>query len=139
MIFLDTNVISETMKPGPDPFVMEWLNRQDLGSLWLTVITVAELRYGVARLEPGRRRNDLETRINAMVNEVFSSRVASFNESATGVFADKAASARRKGRMVEFADAAIAAIAISSGFAIATRDTGPFLDMGAEVIDPWRV
>jgi predicted nucleic acid-binding protein len=125
------------MKPQPDTNVMAWLNAQAPASVWLTTITVAELRYGAARLDPGRKRSGLEGLISAYVEEVFKDRIASFDLPATVLFAERAANARRKGSMVEFADGAIAAIALARGFAVATRDARPFIDMGVEVIDPW--
>ena len=138
MILLDTNVISETMKPRPNSGVMEWLNEQDLDSLWLPVITVMELRFGAALLEPGPQRQKLESKIDETVNKIFRSRIKYLDDPATQVFANQAATAQRNGRRVGFADAAIAAIAIASGFSIATRDTAPFRDMGADVTNPWR-
>ena len=138
MILLDTNLISETMKSAPNPGVMEWLNQQDLESLWLPVIVVMELRFGAARLAPGSRRRKLEKGIDETVGRVFKGRIKPLDEPAARVFAVRAAAARRAGRQIGFADAAIAAIAIHSGFRIATRDTAPFRDMGAEVVNPWR-
>lgn len=139
MIVLDTNVLSESMKPDADPNVIAWLNDQSPASVWLTTITVAELRYGVAQLERGRKRTRLEGLVEAYVSDVFEGRIASFDLPATTLFAERAAEARRRGRAVKgFADAAIAAIALAKGFAVATRDTGPFREMGVEVINPWK-
>ncbi len=138
MILLDTNLVSETMKPAPNPGVMEWLNQQDLASLWLPVIVVMELRFGAALMPPGSRRRRLENGIEETVGRMFKGRIKQLDDSAARVFADRAAAARRNGREIGFADAAIAAIAIHSGFSIATRDTAPFQGMGAEVINPWR-
>ncbi len=136
MILLDTNLISETMKPNPNPGVMEWLNQQDLGSLWLPVIVVMELRFGAALLASGPRRDRLESGIDNIVDRMFKGRIKQLDDSAARIFAVRAA-AQHNGRQIGFADAAIAAIAIHSGFSIATRDTAPFRDMGAEVINPW--
>lgn len=137
MILLDTNVVSETMKPRPNAGLMEWLNSQDLDSLWLPIITVMELRFGAALLEPGPRRRNLESRIDETVYKVFGGRIKYLDDPAAPVFADRAAAAQRNGRQVGFADSAIAAIAIAAGFCIVTRDTAPFHDMGAKVINPW--
>ena len=138
MILLDTNVVSEIQRPEADPNVVAWFDAQSLPTLWLSTITVAELRYGIALLEPGRRRAALERLIETYVENLFAGRIAGFDLAATSLFADRAARARLQGREVRgFADAAIAAIAISRGFAVATRDTRPFRDMGAAVIDPW--
>jgi len=138
MILLDTNLVSETMKPAPNPGVMEWLNRQDLASLWLPVITVMELRFGAALLAPGPRRRALESGIDEAVERVFKGRIKPLDEPAARVFAVRAAAARRNGHPIGFADAAIAASAIHSGFRVATRDTAPFRNMGAEVVNPWH-
>ncbi|MYA68052.1 MAG: type II toxin-antitoxin system VapC family toxin [Gammaproteobacteria bacterium] len=138
MILLDTNVVSETMKPGPDARVMDWLNSQDIESLWLSVTVVMELRFGAAIPSPGSRRRTLGNGIGEMVNEVFRGRKKQLDLPATRVFADRAATAQRRSRRIGFADAAIAAVAIASGFSVATRDTAPFLEMGADVINPWN-
>ncbi|SMC78622.1 hypothetical protein SAMN06297251_10868 [Fulvimarina manganoxydans] len=140
MIVLDTNVLSEMMKSSPDPNVSAWLNAQKRSTLWLTTITVAELRYGAARLAEGRRRAALEHLIDTYVDEGFPERIAAFDLAAASLFARHTADAARQGREIAgFADAAIAAIALSKGFSVATRDTGPFLAMGVDVINPWRV
>ena len=137
MIILDTNVISETMRPKPDANVMRWLNAQHLDALWLTAITVAELRFGAARLAEGKRRTALAERIENAVSGMFGGRIANFGIEAAGFLGERAASAEARGERVEFADAAIAAIALTKGFAVATRDTGPFHTMGVDIIDPW--
>lgn len=137
MIVLDTNVISETMRAEPDANVMAWLNDQHLASLWLTAVTVAELRFGAARLPAGKRRSALIERIEMAVGEIFKSRVAMLDVEAAGFLADRAAAAEARGERVEFADAAIAGIALAKGFSVATRDTAPFEAMGVGIIDPW--
>lgn len=137
MIVLDTNVISETMRVEPNANVMAWLNDQHLASLWLTTVTVAELRFGAARLAEGRRRSTLIERIETAVTEIFSGRIAVFDVDAAKFLADRAAAAEARGERVEFADAAIASTALVRGFSVATRDTAPFRAMGVEVVDPW--
>lgn len=137
MIVLDTNVISETMRVSPDANVMTWLNEQHLASLWLSTISVAELRFGAARLPDSKRRNALVERINVAITTIFTDRIAPFDSAAASAFADHAAVAEARGERVEFADGAIAAIALAKGFAVATRDTAPFKAMGVEIINPW--
>lgn len=138
MIILDTNVISEIQKTDASAAVEAWFDAQALPSLWLTTITVAELRYGAALLPMGRKRAALDRLIELYVETWFADRIAPFDLSATILFADRAAQAAARGRKIDgFADAAIAAIALSRGFAVATRDGRPFRDMGVEVIDPW--
>lgn len=137
MIVLDTNVISETMRSKPDAKVMAWLNDQHLASLWLSAITVAELRFGVARLPAGKRRTALIGRVETAITDIFAGRIASFDTEAAGFLAERAAVAEAGGTRVEFADAAIAASALAKGFSVATRDTAPFAAMGVGIIDPW--
>lgn len=139
MIVLDTNVLSETMRGAPDPNVKAWLNRQDMVTLWLTTITVAELRFGVAKCPHGKKRDVLNQAVETFVTKVFPGRIAAFDLDTTAIFADRLAAASASGREVRgFADAAIAAIALARGFSVATRDTGPFEAMGVRVIDPWK-
>lgn len=137
MIVLDTNVISETMRSEPDANVMRWLNAQHLDSLWLTTITVAELRFGAARLAEGKRRTALAERIETAVSGIFGGRIADFDIEAAGLLAERAAKAEARGERVGFADAAIAAIALTKAFAVATRDSRPFQNMGVDVVNPW--
>lgn len=139
MIVLDTNVVSETMRPAPNAAVVAWLNGQDIQTLYLTAVSLAELRFGIARLDEGRTRADLSMRLNMMLEQVFQGRILPFTEATSQAFADRMAVARRNGRAVGFQDGMIAACAAASGFSIATRDTGPFVAMGLAVIDPWGV
>lgn len=136
MIILDTSVVSETMKPVPEPRVIDWLNRQELSTLHLTTVSLAELRFGMARLEPGRRRDDFELRLERMLTEVFPGRVLGFNAAAANAFGALVALAERHGR-VSFPDGAIAAIAAANGYPVATSDAAPFIAMGVDVVDPW--
>lgn len=137
MIVLDTNVISETMRPVPSPAVIDWLNRQDIGTLYLTTVSLAELRFGIARLDEGRVKTDLSARLDRMMAQVFDGRILPFTAASAGAFADRMADARRMGRAVGFQDGMIAACVAERGFVIATRDTKPFEAMGVAVIDPW--
>lgn len=137
MIILDTNVVSETMKPVPEPRVIDWLNRQELSTLHLTTVSLAELRFGMARLEPGRRRDDFELRLERMLTEVFPGRVLGFDAAAANAFGALVATAGRQGHAVSFADGAIAAIAAASGYPVASRDRATFAAMGVKVVDPW--
>ena len=137
MIILDTNVISETMKPSPESKVIDWLNRQELATLHLSTIGLAELRFGIARLDPGRKRDDLAMRLERMLAEIFPGRVLPFDSASAEAFGVLAAVAERHGKAVGFADGAIAAIAAAEGYTVATRDTAPFEAMGVKVINPW--
>jgi hypothetical protein len=137
MIVLDTNVVSETMRPAPSPAVITWLNGQDIQTLYLTAVSLAELRFGIARLDEGRSKADLSERLDRMLDQVFQGRILPFTAAAAQIFADRMAVARRAGRAVGFPDGMIAACVGASGFSIATRDTSPFEALGLQVVNPW--
>jgi predicted nucleic acid-binding protein len=137
VIVLDTNVVSETMRPAPNPAVITWLNGQDLRSLYLTAVSLAELRFGIARLEDGRAKADLSERLGRMLDQVFQRRILPFTAATAQEFGDRMAAARRHGRAVGFQDGMIGACVGASGFSIATRDTSPFEAMGLRVVNPW--
>lgn len=138
MIVLDTNIVSETMRAAPDPNVVAWLNRQDIQTLHLTAVSLAELRFGIAQLDDGKAKADLSERLERVLELVFQGRVIPFTTDTTKAFADRMAAARRKGRAVGFQDGMIAASVAAAGFAIATRDTSPFEAMDVPVINPFR-
>ncbi len=137
MILLDTNVISEPLRAAPEPRVVAWLDAQPVETLFLSVVTVAELRLGVARLPHGRRRNGLIDQLERQVLPVFAGRVLNLDLPATQRYAEAMAKAQAAGLGVGVADGFIAAIALAHGMAVATRDTAPFKAMGVTVIDPW--
>jgi predicted nucleic acid-binding protein len=114
-----------------------WLDAQPLETLFLSVVTVAELRYGVARLAAGRRRSQLRDRLEAQVLAAFAGRVLSFELGATQAYADLMARAQAGGRAIGMADGFIAAIATVNGMTVATRDAKPFQALGVPVVDPW--
>lgn len=138
MILLDTNVISETMRPQPAASVAAWLDAQPLETLHLAAISVAELRAGVAVLPAGRRRQALHEHLESRVLPLFASRVLPFGMDATTAYAQVLANARKAGSGIQTADAYIAATALAHGFAIATRDESPFIAAGLTVINPWN-
>ena len=137
MILLDTNVVSEPMRSGPDTRVIEWIDAQPLETLFLSAITVAELRAGVALLPAGKRRAGLQTSLETRVLPLFAGRVLPFDPGCTQAYAELMAKARASGLQVASADGYIAAIAAANGLTVATRDTGPFEAAGAAVINPW--
>lgn len=138
MILVDTNVISEPLRVAPDPRVIAWLDDQPLETLYLSVITVAELRYGAARLPAGKRRNNLRERLETQVLPVFTGRILTFDLAATQAFADLMAKAQASGVTIGMADGYIAAIAKANRLAVVTRDTLPFEAAGVSVINPWE-
>lgn len=137
MILLDTNLISEPLRAAPEPRVVAWLDAQPLETLFLSVVTVAELRYGVARLPNGRRRKALVERLETQVLPAFAGRILAFDLPATQAYADLMAKAQAAGQPIGQAFGLIAAIARTHGMTVATRDTAPFAAAGVSVIDPW--
>jgi hypothetical protein len=136
MILIDTNVVSEALKPESHPAVRAWLDAQLAETLFLPSITVAELLFGIGALPDGRRQALLAARIDAVL-ETFAGRILPFDTAAARRHADLAVAARAAGKGFPTPDGYIAAIAAAHGFAIATRDTGPFIAAGLTVIDPW--
>lgn len=138
MILIDTNVISELMRPTPVPAVMSWFGAQDALALFLNAVTEAELRRGVASLPKGKRRDQLQAAMDAMITEDFAGRVLPFDSAAAMAFAAIFAERQRKGRPISFPDCQIAAIARAHGAAIATRNIKDFEGCGIDLIDPWH-
>ena len=136
MILLDTNVVSELTKPAPEPRVVRWLASHE-PQLALSSITLAELRYGIARLPVGRRKASLEEFWSLTQNR-FAGRIHAFDESAAEAYGDLAAEAERLGRRIPVLDGMIAAIAKTHGLAVATRDADHFHTAAIPVVDPWR-
>ena len=137
MIVLDTNILSELMRPSPDPAVEAWVTGRAAASLFFSAVGEAELRYGVAIMPAGRRREALTSEIEAMLREDFEGRVLPFDSDAARAYAEIASTRRFAGRPISQADSQIAAIARSRGMAVATRNVRDFDDMEIEVIDPW--
>ena len=139
MILLDTNVVSEPLRHAPEARVIEWIDAQPLETLYLSAITVAELRAGVALLPAGKRRIGLHDNLEKRVLPLFVGRVLPFDMACTNAYAELMAKARTAGLAIATADGYIAASAAANGFAIVTRDTGPFQAAGLTVINPWEV
>lgn len=137
MIVLDTNVVSEAMKPSPNPTVLAWLNAQVAETLYLSSVTLAELLYGIGTLPEGRRKDALAGMLDGLL-ELFASRVLPFDADAARCYAQLATQARAAGKGFPTPDGYIAAIAVSHGFTVATRDTSPFEAAGVPVINPWK-
>jgi hypothetical protein len=138
MIVLDTNVLSETLRPRPADSVKQWMAAQAAALLYTTAISQAEILYGVALLPGGRRKLTLQEMAEAIFGQAFLGRVLPFDSAAAISFAQIAAMRRRSGRPISEADAQIAAIAHSRGATIATRNVGDFENCGIEVISPWE-
>jgi toxin FitB len=138
LIVLDTNVISEPMRPKPDAAVLAWLDAQDVETLFLSAISVGELRHGVALLPEGKRRKALAAALEDRILPLFESRILPFDGPASAAYAVVSAHARKAGMAISAADGYIAATAAAHGFAIAARDGSPFEAAGIAVINPWQ-
>lgn len=139
MILLATNVVSEPLRQAPEVRVVEWIDMQPLETLYLSAITVAELRAGIAQLPPGKRRDSLHENLEKRVLPLFTGRVLPFDLACTQSYAELMAISRSTGQAIATADGYMAAIAAANGFTVATRDTAPFETAGVRVINPWNV
>ena len=138
MIVLDTNVLSELLRPTPAPQVEAWLAAQDGTNVYFTAVGEAELRHGVAILPAGRRRDALAQAIEGMLDEDFRDRILPFDREAARAYAAIAAERRAAGRPISQFDCQIAAIVRAQGASVATRNTGDYEGCGVAVIDPWE-
>lgn len=138
MIVLDTNVLSELMKPAPAAKVVEWMAAQAGPTLYTTSITQAEILHGLMLLPRGRRRRALEAAATAMFAEDFGGRILGFGTEAAPRYAQIASDRQRAGRPISHFDAQIAAIARLAGAALATRNLPDFEGCGVSLVDPWR-
>jgi toxin FitB len=138
MIILDTNVVSEAMKPEPHPAVRVWLNDQAAETLYLSSVTLAELLFGIAALPAGKRKNVLAQALDGLMG-LFRNRVLPFDTDAARRYAELAVTAKVGGRGFPTPDGYIAAIAASRGFIVGSRDTAPYEAAGISVINPWEV
>lgn len=137
MIVLDTNVISELMRPEPHPAVFAWVAEHPSGTLCTTSVNKAEILYGIAALPEGRRRTGLIAAAEAMFSQDLAGRILPFDDIAAEHYAVIVTMRRRAGKPVEAFDAMIAATALAAGAGIATRDLGGFQGLGLTLIDPW--
>lgn len=137
MIILDTNVVSEPLKPQPDPKVLAWLDVQAPETLYITAINLAELAAGIAVLPVGRKRTALQHALDQRMMPLFEGRILHFDAKSAQVFANLSAKLQAMGSTMSFADCAIAAVAMANGFALATRNTRDFKNTGISLIDPW--
>ena len=134
MLVLDTNVLSEAMKPVPDALFAQWMQQESASLHYTTAISEAELLQGIGMLPDGRRKRDLD--VVAKLN-LMSARILPFDRAAAAEFAEIITSRRRLGRPIQIIDAQIAAIARARGMAVATRDVQDFADIGVTIINPW--
>ncbi len=137
MILLDTNVISEPWRRAPEARVTNWIDAQSLETLFLSAITVGELRFGVANLPVGKRRDELQTNLENQILPLFAGRVRPFDMNCTAAYAELMAKAKSAGLAIAAADGYIASIAATNRFSVATRDVSRFQAAGVNVINPW--
>ncbi len=138
MIVLDTNVVSELMRPVPSDSVLHWLNAQAPDELWLNSVVLSELLFGLARLPAGSRKRQLTDAFANMLSEDFAGRVLPFDVEAAVIYAELAAGREASGRPVAMADAQIAAICLAQGATLATRNLKHFEGLGLGLVNPWE-
>lgn len=138
MIIVDTNVVSEPLKPEPSHVVLDWLDQQSPETLFLTTVCLAELLAGVEALPAGRRRTKLHRALTDQMLPLFEGRILAFDKKAAEVFGRVCVDAQVAGNPISFADAAIAAIATAHGFMLATRNERDFRGTGVVLINPWK-
>ncbi len=138
MILIDTNVISELWKITPDPGVLDWIDAQAIETLYLSAITVAELRFGLAIMPRGKRREIYQERLEHEVLPAFMGRVLPFDLDTSQAYATLMEQAKTEGKAISTADGYIAATAAIRALTIATRDIAPFQAAGLTVINPWK-
>jgi toxin FitB len=137
MILLDTNIVSEMMKPLPNTKVVDWLNRQDSSALYLSTPTVAEVWFGIAALPVGKRRRALDTGFARLTAEEFEGRIWTFDTEAAAAYGRIMAKRRAKGRPLSVMDGQIAAIAKARNATVATRNVRDFAGCGVKVANPF--
>lgn len=137
MIIIDTNVVSEAMKPEPNLSVQAWLNDQIVETLYLSTITLAELLFGIAALPAGKRKEMLEQALNGLL-DLFRDRMLPFDIDVARHYAELAVMAKHDGRGFPTPDGYIAAIAASRKFTVASPDVAPYEAAGVPVINPWK-
>lgn len=137
MIVLDTNVVSEPLKRNPDAAVLRWLDRQSPATLYLTTISQAELLAGVLAMPAGKRRTELQRVINNELVSLFADRILPFGERSAEAYAHVVTAANVAGNPIDFADAAIGAIAIEHNFILASRNVRDFKGTSVKLLNPW--
>lgn len=137
MIVLDTNVVSEPMKPFADPKIVAWLDGQVIETLFFTSVGLAELLIGIEILPEGKRKQGLLDKLDYITGRLFQQRILPFDTAAAITMSQINRRAVQAGYNATFPDAQIAAIATVHGFTVATRDEKPFRAMGASVVNPW--
>ncbi|HET7851384.1 MAG TPA: type II toxin-antitoxin system VapC family toxin [Methyloceanibacter sp.] len=139
MIVLDTNVVSETMRRAPNAAVIDWLDAQPRSDLYVCTPVLAEICYGIARLEASQRKRGLLQAYHQIISEKFEGRILPFDTQAAEIYGDLVARLERGGTTIDVIDAMIAAIALSSATTLATRNMAHFAHTGLTLVDPFVV
>lgn len=137
MIVLDTNVLSELIRPTPEPSVIRWVNERPADTVYTTAVTVFELRLGIARMPVGKRRDGLELALGQLVATVIAGRTLAFDTKAANAAATIVARASAAGRPIDTRDAFIAGVVAAHGAKLVTRNARHFADAGIPLINPW--
>ena len=137
MILLDTNVISEMMRPKPAPVVSAWLDQNPEEDLWTASVVLAELLSGIDLMPVGRKQSALRESIESMITEDFRGQILKFDLPAARHYGRILALRQKMGRPIREMDALIAATALANGATLATRNTSDFENCGVQLIDPW--
>jgi predicted nucleic acid-binding protein len=137
-IVIDTNVVSEALRPSPAEQVIRWLDAQEPRVFWTTTVTQAEVLYGIELLPHGKRRTNLADGADRMFAKLFSGRILPFDEEAAHMYAKIVAARKALARPISYPDAMIAAIARSRNAVVATRNTKDFEHCGIRIVNPWN-
>lgn len=135
---LDTNVVSEWTKPRPNPGVVDWLANVDEDAVYLSVVTLAELRHGIERLSPGKRRTQLDEWLRADLPLRFEHRILPVDAAVADQWGHVVARSESNGRPIHAMDALIAATAEVHSLTLVTRNASDFSAAAKSVIDPWK-
>lgn len=138
MIVLDTNVVSELIRPAPESRVLRWFASQAAEDLYITAVTMAEILYGIELIATGRRRDVLRGGAEKMFEMVFGDRILTFEDRSARTFAQIASARRRQGKPISESDARIAAITRIHGATLATRNPYVFEGCGVRLVNPWE-
>lgn len=138
MILLDSNVASELMRPAPYPAVAAYFHAQQIETLFLPAVCEGEIRYGIARLAPGRRRDELSAAFRAFLDRGFRARVVAYDGACAAGYAAVRIAREKAGRPVRTSDLMIAGTALAHGAMVATRNVPDFAECGIAVVNPWE-
>lgn len=138
MILLDTNVVSELLLAKPETHVLRWLDRQPASSIWISAVTVYEIRFGLLVMPPGNKRSSLIEWFERWLVDVVERRIVDFDNLAAGEAAKLAADRKRVGRLRDHRDTMIAGIVLANQATLATRNVRHFDDIAKSVVNPWE-